>query len=152
MATKFNREAFVASPFMRALTATDVLSDADKRAAEKERRRIEEKETWRAMNEYRLAFYEACAAHMRAHLAVRDTPSWKGADDPRTADAYVASDAAFDRLFERMDYWASLPKPKKLHTHPLLRALKEPHDAIRGPDQWQRWDAARERWLSANKA
>lgn len=145
MATKFNREAFATSPFMRALLDPSALTDAERKCAEREQRRHEKDAVWRAMWNYDVAFHEACAATRRAILARHDTTGWHPGD-PRVADTESASEAAFQRLYQRMEHWALLPKATKDQRRTFLRALEDSREAVQGPDQWAQWTPARDRW------
>lgn len=109
MATKFNREAFMASPFMRALTDSSALSASEIKAADRDYRENVRRRNWDASRRAEIAYYKAkyhseLYAHARATLY-----AWKPGD-PRTADMVGDQIIASAELISIMKEWAAYPK------------------------------------------
>jgi hypothetical protein len=148
MATKFNREAFAASPFMRSLTEADALSQTEKDRITRDGRRNDSELNWRCWREFETALLRARAANTEYSLAIHDTYDWRPGD-ARTAPQREAHSETVRTMCAMLDRWAAVPKRTKSERADFLQALKNSRKAVCGTEEVTGWRLALPRWEAA---
>jgi hypothetical protein len=129
--------------FMRALTAQDVLTPAEKAQERGSAMQTARDANWLAGRRAKIAFYHASAAATR-HLVARMT----GSAPAEKLAAYLDELHQTGELVARMDQWAAIDKPTKAQRDFFRKAIKDFRLSDGCPQALQLWLLHHSEWTS----